>query len=119
MRQKHIGDRVRVADSDDELEILAIHGSWAWCKRLSDNTLQTNALIWLVSLRIESDVPQSKYAVGQKVLSPGGSEVIIVALGPAYRVEYPDGTHTWWEEELLQPVLEAVPDSPTCGGKVS
>jgi DUF971 family protein len=65
--------------------------------------------------RISPAVPQPKFRDGQDVLSPGGSVVKIIALGPAYRVEYPDGTHTWWEEELLSPV--PVPVCPTCGGK--
>ena len=75
--------------------------------------------LWVISApRISPAEPQPKYRVGQDVLSPGGSVVKIIALGPAYRVEYPDGTHTWWEEELLSPV--PVPEvCPVCGGKVA
>ena len=96
--------------------VLARYGEYAWIREegsLQPETVQVKRLT-----RIAPTVPQPKFRDGQDVLSPGGSVVKIIALGPAYRVEYPDGTHTWWEEELLSPV--PVPEvCPTCGGKVA
>jgi len=105
----------RFARQGHEGTILARDGKWAWVVYDSEDGRFTEMVSSLT--RIESAMPQPKFRVGQKVLSPGGSVLKIIALGPAYRVEYPDGTHTWWEEEILSPV--PVPVCPTCGGKVA
>ena len=112
--QIKVGEWVHHDPKDMDGVLLATHHEWAWVDyggRFPLCELRENLT------RIAPDVPQPKFRVGQEVLSPGGSVLKIIALGPAYRVEYPDGTHTWWEEEILSPV--PVPVCPTCGGKVA
>jgi len=128
MRELNVGDLVRINN-----EMMVDHGKEGCVVAIEDDAGVYGGYNYRVALcppssvfnissasltRIEPAEPQPKYRVGQDVLSPGGSVVKIIALGPAYRVEYPDGTHTWWEEELLSPV--PVPEvCPVCGGKVA
>jgi len=128
------GDRVqRTGNPHWHGNIIATNGGWAWIKD-GGTTSPTASGHWEYPIcgltRIEPAAPQPKFRVGQRVRIIGGQaepvEITEVVLPPQvhYRIRWPPvADHD--DKEPFVPAwtyaefrLEAVPNCPTCGGKM-
>ena len=112
--QIKVGEWVHHDPKDMDGVLLATHHEWAWVDyggRFPLCELRENLT------RIESDVPQPKYRVGQEVRGRFSGRVgkIVRVIASKYRVRKANGDCFDVREEDL----EAVPVCPTCGWKVA
>ena len=106
----------RFARQGHEGTILARDGKWAWVVYDSEDGRFTEMVSSLT--RISPAVPQPKFHIGEMVRVRTTwqiGEIVGTEYPISYRCRQTDGYHfSRYESEL-----EAVPDCPTCGGKVA
>ena len=111
-----VGDRTTTAVGRDVI-VLALDGDHAWIKAVDNGDHWTYRIENLT--RIEPDVPQPKYHIGEMVRVRSTwqiGEIVGTEYPIRYRCRQRDGYHfSRYESEL-----EARPEvCPTCGGKVA